>query len=288
MKPVVAGLNRKAWGVFLLAAIGAAGWFGLNLSAPALAVGPIPVRLLFILVWNVVILYGLWKALARSDFSPSKRGAAWLAVTLILTIWIAVVWTLAVNGIFAQPIFGNVPTLPIAIILPPCSRRSCVDAFTGRGVPARHDAAALAGRASGLPHPRGDLYRLLDSRRHARRLRTARRNWRRRHGPARTAGGGLGCHRFPGRKEDRHPLEPSSGLIDFAVAVTLGMLTSPGPAHLLARDHPNTLIATFPAAITPAFVVPFSTLLHLLSLRQLKRMETTAATARVEPVLANR
>ena len=69
------------------------------------------------------------------------------------------------------------------------------------------------------------------------------------------------------------------GLIDFAVAITMGMLTSPGPVHLLAREHPNTLIATFPAAMTPAFVVPFSTLLHVLSLRQLKRVERTRSPA---------
>jgi len=77
------------------------------------------------------------------------------------------------------------------------------------------------------------------------------------------------------------------GLIDFAVAITMGMLTSPGPAHLLALNHPNLQIATFPTAMVPAFVVPFSTLLHVLSLRQLTRTQRTHTTAREEPVLAH-
>jgi hypothetical protein len=69
------------------------------------------------------------------------------------------------------------------------------------------------------------------------------------------------------------------GLADFAVAVTMGMLTSPGPAHLLALEHPNVQIAMFPTTMTPAFVVPFSILLHVLSLRQLKRAPKTSSTA---------
>ena len=69
------------------------------------------------------------------------------------------------------------------------------------------------------------------------------------------------------------------GLADFAVAITMGMLTSPGPAQLLAREHPNTLIATFPAAMTPAFVVPFSILLHVLSMRQINRLQGAGTSA---------
>jgi hypothetical protein len=79
------------------------------------------------------------------------------------------------------------------------------------------------------------------------------------------------------------------GLTDFVVAVTMGNLTSPGPAHLLALDHPNTLIGTFPTVMIPAFAVPFSTLLHLLSLRQLKRAnhrQQAATSDRPEGILA--
>src|SRR5260221_7658249 len=117
MKPTVAALNRKAWSLFLLAAVLAALWIGLNLLAPDLTVGRIPLRLGLMLVSDAVVLYGLWRALARADFSPTTRVAAWLAVALVLTIWIAAIWTLAANGVFQQAI-GNVPVLPIAVFLP--------------------------------------------------------------------------------------------------------------------------------------------------------------------------
>ncbi len=79
------------------------------------------------------------------------------------------------------------------------------------------------------------------------------------------------------------------GLADFAIAITMGTLTSPGPAHLLALNHPNTLIGTFPTVMIPAFAVPFSIFLHVLSLRQLTRLKSlqrAATSARQEPLLA--
>jgi hypothetical protein len=72
------------------------------------------------------------------------------------------------------------------------------------------------------------------------------------------------------------------GLTDFAAAITMGMLTSPGPAHLLALDHPNTQLGTFPTVMIPAFAVPFSILLHILSLRQLSRLQKPGAHIRTD------
>ena len=72
-------LKPKAWGLFLLAAVMATGWFGVNLLAPNLTVGPIPLRLMFILFWTVIFLYGLWRGLARADSLArphvSRRGS---------------------------------------------------------------------------------------------------------------------------------------------------------------------------------------------------------------------
>ena len=61
------------------------------------------------------------------------------------------------------------------------------------------------------------------------------------------------------------------GLADLAVAITLGMLMSPGPFQLIIPNGPSMGIDTFPNVLTPAFVVPSSILLHALSLRQLFR-----------------
>ena len=274
MKPTIPALTRKAWGLFLLAAVLAAGWFGVNLLAPNLTVGPIPLRLLFVLVWSALFLYGLWRGLARVELSPTTRVAAWLAVALVLTIWIGAVWTLAVDGVFQRAIFGSVPSLPVAILLP---------LLLGSFVLTRSEAVASLLDATPASWLVGlQVYRVLGA--------IFLVYWI--HGtmpgafalPAGIGDVATGLLALPaavwvasgsamGRRIGiRWNL---FGLIDFAVAIAMGMLTSPGPAHLLALDHPNTMIATFPAAMTPAFVVPFSTLLHGLSLRQLKRVKST-------------
>lgn len=284
--PTAAALNRKAWGWFLLAAVLAAAWIAVNLLSPELAVGRVPLRLGLMLVSDAVLLYGLWRGLARADFSQTTRVAAWLVVTLILTIWIAAVWTLAAHGVFRREI-GNVPVLPIAIFLPVLLGSFLLT--RSQGVASLLDATP-ASWLVGI-----QVYRIIGG--------VFLVYWI--HGtmpaafalPAGIGDVATGLLALPaavwvasgspiGRKIGiRWNL---LGLIDFAVAITMGMLTSPGPAHLLARDHPNTQLATFPTVMVPAFAVPFSTLLHLLSLRQLKRMHRTATTAREEPVLAGR
>jgi hypothetical protein len=61
------------------------------------------------------------------------------------------------------------------------------------------------------------------------------------------------------------------GLVDFAVAIALGMITSPDRFQLIVPDIPSIGVDAFPNVLTPAFVVPSSILLHVLSLRQLRR-----------------
>lgn len=281
MKPSVAASSRNAWRWFVLAAVLAAAWFGLNLLAPDLSVGRIPLRLLLVLACDAVVLYGLWRALGRAPFSPSMCLASWLAVALALAIWIGTIWTLAMLGVFQRSI-GNVPLLPVAIFLPVLfgsfvltrSRAvaSLLDATPPSWLVGIQVYRILGGMflvywihgtmpgAFALPAGIGDVATGL--------LALPAAVWV-------TSGSAAGR-----RIGIRWNL---LGLVDFAVAITMGMLTSPGPAHLLARDHPNLQIATFPTAMVPAFVVPFSTLLHVLSLRQLTRVHRTASATREEP-----
>jgi hypothetical protein len=285
MESAVAVLNRKAWGLFLLAAVLAAGWFGLNLLAPDLAVGRVPLRLVLVVATVGVVLYGVWRGLVRADLARATRITAWLAVALILTAWIATAWTLAAHGIFQRSI-GKVPVVPVAIFLPVLlalfaltrSRAvgSLLDATPASWLVGVQVYRILGGMflvywihgtmpgAFALPAGIGDVATGLLA------LPAA----------ALVASGSPIGRRIGIRWN-------LLGLIDFAVAVTMGMLTSPGPAHLLAREHPNLQIAMFPTVMVPAFVVPFSTLLHVLSLRQLKRVQGTATTPRQAPMLAN-
>lgn len=283
MDSTIATSNRKAWRLFLLAAGLAALWIGLDFLAPDLAVGRVPFRLLVMIACDGVFLYGLWRGLVLAGFSPAKRATAWSGVALILAIWIGTIWTLAVKGVFHREI-GNVPMLPIAIFLP---------VILGLFVVTRSQTVASLLDATPASWLVGiQVYRILGG--------MFLVYWIRDAIPgvfALPAGIGdvaTGLLALPAAVwvASGSPIGTRIGirwnvlgLVDFAVAVGTGFLTSPGPGHLLALDHPNTLIATFPTVMVPAFAVPFSILLHALSLRQLKRAQGTKTIVRHAPIL---
>src|SRR5260370_38249055 len=60
------------------------------------------------------------------------------------------------------------------------------------------------------------------------------------------------------------------GIADLVVAVTMGAMTSPGRAHLLAFDAPNLLISSYPLVMVPTFAVPLALMLHGLVLWRLR------------------
>jgi hypothetical protein len=59
------------------------------------------------------------------------------------------------------------------------------------------------------------------------------------------------------------------GIADLVVALTTGMLTSPGRAHILAVNNPNMLITQFPYVIIPTLMVPLLLFVHFLSLQKI-------------------
>jgi hypothetical protein len=59
------------------------------------------------------------------------------------------------------------------------------------------------------------------------------------------------------------------GIADLVVAVTMGVLTTPGPLHLPALGAPSAGIITLPLVLVPTIAVPFSLLLHLIGLHRL-------------------
>jgi hypothetical protein len=60
-----------------------------------------------------------------------------------------------------------------------------------------------------------------------------------------------------------------AGIADLVVAVTLGVLTSPSTIQVLAIGHANAEVTRFPFVLIPAFAVPASLLLHVLTLWRL-------------------
>ena len=61
------------------------------------------------------------------------------------------------------------------------------------------------------------------------------------------------------------------GITDFVFAVPLGIMTSPGPAHLLALDSPNLFMSAYPIVLFPTFSVATGLILHIYSIALLNR-----------------
>jgi hypothetical protein len=258
-------------GLFLSVGALAALWLGINLLYPDLAPTGIPSALTRLAI-HFVILFGLWLGLSRADFSLNNRVLIWLGVAIPFTLWLAVIWNLALAGVF-QPLPGvaGLPRLPIAILAPVIVglfillRSKLIGTFLD-AIPA-HWLIALQvyrifggifivnwvhGAAPGLfawPAGIGDMLTgmmalpvalLLAS--GAERGRSAAMVWN------------------------------TFGLFDFAVAITMGTLSSPGPLQLFGFDIPVSQLGTYPTVMTPAFTVPSSILLHALSIRQLRRI----------------
>ena len=59
------------------------------------------------------------------------------------------------------------------------------------------------------------------------------------------------------------------GLLDLIVAISLGMITSPGSTQLLQTTPSAGLLTQFPLVLVPTFLVPLAIANHLVSLKQL-------------------
>jgi hypothetical protein len=62
-----------------------------------------------------------------------------------------------------------------------------------------------------------------------------------------------------------------AGLVDFVGAVGTGVLTSNTPLGLIAHEATRASMGALPLSIVPTFAVPLWTILHVISLLQLRR-----------------
>lgn len=217
-----------------------------------------------------LVLFGLWRGLARAGFTRSQRVGTWLAVAIPLLAWFALIWQLALAGVI-QGRAGALPLLPVAIFAPlviglPLIMRSqrigaALDALpvswlVGLQAYRVFGGAFLVQLALGrlsalfaLPAGIGDVLVGLLA------LPTA-----------------LYLIREPGRGRAIAVAWNLLGILDLAVAITMGYLTSTGRLGIVA---PRPLV--YPLVMIPAFLVPLSLILHGVSLRQLKRRSSSAA-----------
>jgi hypothetical protein len=259
---------RPAWRSLLWIAPLTTLWILLIYWQPAIATSGVPTTAARLMTYGLVGV-GLWLGLESTDLTSGQRRATWLAVMIPYTLWFAVALSAAINGVFrtgASPL----PLLPLAIFLPVIigapllllSKRvgQVLDAMPAtwlvalqlyRVVGSIFLAAGLRGVLPGvfaLPAGIGDVLTGLFAVPAAIAMATGTAQGRR---------AAIAWNIF--------------GLADFAVAITLGMITSPGPFQLIVPNVPSIGAGAYPNVLTPAFVVPSSILLHALSLRQLIR-----------------
>ena len=247
-------------------------------ASSAISASGVPATAVRLITYGLIGV-GLWLGLESTDLTPGQRRATWLAVIIPYTLWMAVAWSGAINGVFRTS--TRVPALPVAIFLPVIigapllllSKRvgEVLDAMPASWLVALQ-LYRLFGSWALVAGLRGALPGLLA--------------W-----PAGTGDMLTGLFALPvaiavatGTAQGRRAaiIWNIFGLADFAVALTMGATTSPGPFQLIVPDVPSIgATGAYPDVLSPAFVVPSSVLLHALSLRQLyRRVKPRAAMAR--------
>jgi hypothetical protein len=256
-----------ALGWLALALVLAVLWLALNVLLPVLqatGVASVAIRVTI----HGLMLAGLWLGLARTSFAAPARLKVWLALAVPITAWLTVVWWLALTGAF-RPRPG-VPALPLAIFLPVLLAAPLL--LNSKRIGTLLDATPTAWLV-GL-----QVYRVFGG--------IFLVSWSRGTIPgsfALPAGIGdvlVGVLALPvasllasGHGDARRLALAWNvlGLLDFAIAISIGILSAPGPLQLIIPEPPNRELGTFPSVMIPAFAVPSSILLHALSLRQLLR-----------------
>jgi hypothetical protein len=262
--------NRRGWRAFLWVAGLTAAWAVLTYWQPAIQASGVPLTAIRLFIYAMMML-GLWLGLERTELSPVQRRNVWLAVIIPYTLWMALIWSAAINGLFRPGATAiPIPLVPLAILVPviigaPMLLRSrrigeVLDAMPPTWLIALqvfrvfgslflvYWARNVAPGVFALPAGIGDVITGLFALPVAIAL----------------ASGGDGGHRAAIAWN-------IFGLLDFALAITMGLITSPGPLQLIVPSIPNAAIGLYPTVLIPAFTVPSSILLHLLSLRQLSR-----------------
>jgi hypothetical protein len=264
---VTSSARGQPWRVLLWLAPLTAFWIGLNYWVPGLQASGVPTTTVR-LATHIAIVLGLWLALERTELAPRRRLGVWLALVVPYTLWLAVIWSAAINGVFRP---GNAPQLlPFAIFLPvilgvPILLRSkrvgqVLDAMPtswliGLQVYRVFGGIFLVGWARGvipgvfgLPAGIGDVTTGLLALPVAYYLASQNGD------AVRSA---IAWNIF--------------GLVDFTIAVGIALAMAPGPLQLIVPSIPNAGAGLYPTVLIPAFAVPSSILLHVLSLRQLRR-----------------
>jgi hypothetical protein len=268
---------RQKWQAALWIALLTALWTALNYAVSAIAASGMPTVTARVFI-HVLLALGLWLGLERTELTPKQRRNVWLAIMIPFTLWLALIWGAAINNMFGRG-GSPIPLVPLAIFLPvvigaPILLRS---RRVGQVLDAIPESWLVALQ----------VYRVLGS--------AFLIAWARGTAPglfALPAGIGdvtTGLLALPaalaliaGDSGARRAAMAWNifGLLDFTIAVGIGLSITPGPLQFIVPSIPNTATSLYPTVMIPAFAVPSSILLHALSLRQLYRRARIAESAR--------
>jgi hypothetical protein len=259
---------RPAWRALLWIVPLTALWIVLIYWQPIIPTSGVPTTAHQLMAHGFIAV-GLWLGLDSTDLTPGQRRTTWLAVMIPYTLWFAVAWSAAINGVFRTGT-SPLPVLPLAIFLPVII-----------GAPLLLSSKRVGQVLDAMPATwlvALQLYRLFGSWALVAGLRGALPGvlaWPAGIGDVLTglfavlAAIAVATGTAQGRRAAI--IWNIFGLADFAVAITLGMITSPGRFQLIVPNVPSIGAGAYPDVLTPAFVIPSSILLHALSLRQLYR-----------------
>src|SRR5260221_1912438 len=230
-------------------------WTWVIYSLPVLPESGLPALAVRLMVHGLIAL-GLWLGLERTDLTPDQRRTTWLAIMVPFTLWAAVAWTAAINGVFRTGASPS-PLLPWAIFLPVIIGAPLL--LLSKRVGQLLDAMPTTWLVA------LQLYRVFGSQWLAYWLRALLPGlWAL---PAGTGDVLTGLFAVPAaialatgtaERPETAILLDNFCIADLAVAITLGIIISPRPFPLILPSGPSIGLDGYPNVLTPAFVVPGS------------------------------
>src|SRR5215471_10424974 len=107
--------TRPAWRALLWIVPLTLLWTLLIYWQPIVSASGVPTTAARLMTYGLIGV-GLWLGLESTDLTSDQRRTTWLAVMIPYTLWFAVAWSAAINGVFRTG--TRLPALPLAIFLP--------------------------------------------------------------------------------------------------------------------------------------------------------------------------
>ena len=126
-------------------------WILLIYWQPIIPASGVPTTAVRLMTYGLIGV-GLWLGLESPDLTSDQRRTTWLAVMIPYTLWMAVAWSGAINGVFRTG--TRFTGAAVGDLSAGDHRRASIGVVEARRAGARCDAGELARRSSALPRLR--------------------------------------------------------------------------------------------------------------------------------------